>query len=76
MLLLLGSLYASSMDSTVSTSTSLFGVHVTKVMPIQFIDGNKLKSYRRGLTNYTGPMSHHITPLVINALRANTQIDR
>ena len=41
---------------------------VTKVTPIQFIDGNKLKSYRTGLTNHTRPISHDIVPLVINGL--------
>ena len=41
---------------------------VTKATPIQFIDGNKLKSCRMGLTNHTRPISHHITPLVINGL--------
>ena len=40
---------------------------VTKPMPIQFIDSNKLKSCRMGLTNHTWPMLHHITPLFINA---------
>ena len=42
---------------------------VTKATPIQFINGNKLKSCRMGSTNYTQPMSHHITPLVINGPR-------
>ena len=42
---------------------------VTKAMPIQFIDGNELKSCRMGLTNHTRPISHHITSLVINALK-------
>ena len=41
---------------------------VTKATPIRFITGNKLKSCRMGLTNHTQPVSHHITPLVINAL--------
>ena len=41
-------------------------VLVTKAMPFQFIDGNKLKTYKMGLTNHTWPISHHITPLVIN----------
>ena len=45
---------------------------VTKTTPIKFIDGNKLKSCRTGLTNHTRPISHHITPLVINALRSDT----
>ena len=50
-----------SMAGTASTSVSLLGLHNVLVMPIQFIDGNKLKSYRMGLNN-------HITPLVINGL--------
>ena len=41
---------------------------VTKAMPIQFINGNKLKSCRMGLTNHTGPKSHYVMPLVINGL--------
>ena len=36
--------------------------------PNQFINGNKLKSCRTSLTNHTRPISHHIMPLVINAL--------
>ena len=42
----------------------------TKVTPIQFIDGNKLKSCRTGLTNHTWPIPRHIMPLVIKALRS------
>ena len=42
---------------------------VTKDTPIPFIDSNKLKTCRTGLINHTWPISHHITPLVINALR-------
>ena len=41
---------------------------VTKAIPIQFIDVKKLKSYRIGLTSHIGPISHHITALVINAV--------
>ena len=41
---------------------------LAKATPIQFINGNKLKSCRMGLTNHTQPVSHHIMPLVINAL--------
>ena len=37
-------------------------------MPIQFINGNKLKSCKTGLTNHTRPISHLIMPLVINVL--------
>ena len=48
---------------------------VTKAMPIQFIDDNKLKSCRTGLTNHTWPISHHIRPLVINDLGGG-QTDR
>ena len=44
-------------------------LYVTKAMPIPFIDCNKLKSCRMGLTNHTQPISHHIMPLVINVLR-------
>ena len=43
--------------------------YVTKAMAIQFINSNKLKSCKMGLTNHTWPISHHITPLVINGLR-------
>ena len=68
------------MASTVLTLTSFPGVHmtccVTKVMPIQFIDSNILKSCITGSTNHTKPISHHIMPLVINALRADTQTHR
>ena len=46
---------------------------VIKATPIQFIDGNKLKSCRTGLTNHTWPLSHPIMPLVINAFGADTQ---
>ena len=48
----------------------------TKATPMQFIDGNKLKSHRMGLTNHTWPTRHHITSLVINGLRAVTKRDR
>ena len=41
---------------------------VNKAMPFQFIDSNKVKSTRMGLTNHTWPISHHIVPLVINDL--------
>ena len=44
-----------------------------KVMPIQFIDSNNLKSFRMGLTNHTLPISHHIMPLVINTIMGDTQ---
>ena len=54
------------MASTVSTSTSLLCMQDVAT-PIQFIDGNKLKSCKAGLTNHTWPISHHITALVINA---------
>ena len=58
-----------SMASTVLISVYWL-VHmtccVTEATPIQFIDGNKLKSCRMGLTNHTWPISHNITPLVIN----------
>ena len=37
-------------------------------MPFQIIDGNILKSHKICLTNHTHPISHHIMPLVINAL--------
>ena len=33
------------------------------------------KSCKICLTNHTRPILHHITPLVINALRADTQTD-
>ena len=46
---------------------------VTIAMPFQFIDGNILKSCRTGLTNHTQPISHHIMPLVINAIGEDTQ---
>ena len=52
---------------------------VTKAMPFQFIDGNILKSCKTGLTNHTQPISHHIMPLVINALsggQTERQTDR
>ena len=55
------------MASTVSTLVSLPGMH-NVTTPIQFIDDNKLKSYRMGLTNHMWPMLHHIMPLVINGL--------
>ena len=42
---------------------------VTKATPFQFISGNILKSW----TSHTQLMSHHITPLVINPLGADTQ---
>ena len=32
---------------------------VTKATPIKFINGNKLKSCKTGLTNHTWPLSHH-----------------
>ena len=47
-------------------------------MPIHFIDGSVMiiikelkagKSHEACLTNRTQPISHHIMPLVINALR-------
>ena len=61
---------ATSMASMASTSSSFPNMHdiccVTKAMPINFID--KLKSYRTTLTNHTVSVSHHIKPLVINAL--------
>ena len=38
--------------------------YVTKAIPFQFIDGNILKSCRTDLTNYTWPISYHITRLV------------
>ena len=41
---------------------------VTKATPIQFINSNKLKSCRMGLSNHTQPISHHINPQIINAL--------
>ena len=41
---------------------------VTKATPIHFINGKKLKSFTAGLTDHTRSISHHITPLVINAL--------
>ena len=41
---------------------------VTKAAPLQFIDGNILKSRITCLTNPPQPISHHITPLVINTL--------
>ena len=44
---------------------------VTKAKPFKFIDGNILKSCRTGLTDHTQPISHYITPLVINALRVD-----
>ena len=48
---------------------------VTKATPIQFINDNKLKSCKMGLTNHTWPISHHITLLVINAFGVDTQTD-
>ena len=45
-------------------------LYVTKATPIHFIKGKKVKSCRAGLTNHTRSISHHITPLVINALRS------
>ena len=42
---------------------------VIKATPIQYIDENKLKSYRTGLINHTWPISHHIPSLVINVLK-------
>ena len=48
-------------------------VCVIKATPFQFIGGNIFKSCRTVLTNHTQPISHHITPLVINALGADTQ---
>ena len=56
------------MASTVSTSTSLPHTHDTLATPFQFIDGYILRSCRTDLTNHTQPISHHIKPLVINAL--------
>ena len=50
---------------------------VTKAMPIQFIDGNELKSCRMGLTHHTWPILCCITPLVINSFgdeHTNTHI--
>ena len=44
----------------------------TKATPFQCIDDNILKSSTTGLTNHTQPISHHITPLVINALGGGT----
>ena len=41
---------------------------VIKAMPISFINGKKLKSYRMSLTNHTEFISHHIMSLVINGL--------
>ena len=41
---------------------------VTKATLIQFINSNKLKSCRTGLTIHTWPISHHITTLDINGL--------
>ena len=41
---------------------------VAKATPIQFIDGNKLNSFRTGLTNHTWPISYHIMLLLINVL--------
>ena len=42
-------------------------------MPIHSINGRchtkKLKSCRTGLTDHTGSLSHHITPLVIIGVR-------
>ena len=61
------------MDSMASTSTSL---PVTKATSIQFIDGNKLKSCRTGLTNHTWPISRCIMPLVINVLGGGHATDR
>ena len=52
---------------------------VTKATPIQFIDSNKLKSCRIGLANHTRPISHNITPLVMNGLgsgHTDRQTDR
>ena len=69
-----------SMASVVSTLVLFPGVHdalyYTKTMPIQFINGNKLKSWRMSLINHKWPISHHIMPLVINGLGADTQADR
>ena len=49
---------------------------VTKDMPIHFIDGkchikqlNAGKSRKTCLANHTWPISHHIMPIVINALK-------
>ena len=73
-LLQLGSLYA----SFCGYSMCMMCWWVPKATPIQFINGNKLKSCRMGLTNHTQPISHHITPLVINALEGkhtNTDTD-
>ena len=63
------------MGGMVSTLPSLPGFMtccVTKAMSIRasaIIITKKLKSCRTGLANHMGSMSHHITPLVINAIR-------
>ena len=49
--------------------------YVTKAMPNYFINSKKPKSCRTRLTNHTGSMSHHIMPLVINALMVGRQTD-
>ena len=41
---------------------------VIKATPIQFMDGNKLKSCRMGLTNHIWPISHYIMPLVTHTI--------
>ena len=52
---------------------------VTKAMPIHFINvrchikqPKSKKSHKTCLTNHTLSISHHIMPLVINSLGANT----
>ena len=70
LLLLLCSLYV-SFHSKYGVNFGIFAwrAHVTKAMPIQFIDSNKLKSCKMGLTNHTQPISHHIMLLVIDGIR-------
>ena len=46
---------------------------VTTAMPIQFINGNKLKSCRLGLTNHTQPISCH---WLLTHSGTDTQTDR
>ena len=68
------------MACTASTFDIFVTTHcVTNATPFQFIDGNILKNYRMGLNNHTRPISHHITPLPINALgggHTDKQTDR
>ena len=62
---------APSMASMASTLISLPGKQNAlsyKAMPFLFMDSNKLKGCKTGVTNHTQPIFHQIRPLVITAL--------